>query len=340
MKILVTGGAGFIGSHTVVELLNKNYDVVVVDNFCNSKEYVLNKIKQITNRHFSFYDIDLCDYEKMDNLFQNERIDVIIHFAALKSGADSILNPGLYYHNNIDSTHNLVSLMEKYGVSKIIFSSSATVYGNSKNAPISEDEPIGDVISPYGMTKYLDELYLANRAETTKKFKAIAFRYFNPIGAHPSGLIGEDSPDEIPNNLMLYLLKVANKELPYLNIFGADYNTIDGSGVRDYIHVVDLALGHIAAIPYFDKMDKYFDVFNLGTGCGNTVFELVHAFEIENNVKIPCKVVNRRPGDVEISYASVEKASRLLNWRARYNIKNCVIDAWRFKKNKNEDYKV
>ena len=211
MKVLVTGGVGFIGSHTVVELLNKNYDVVVVDNLANSKEYILERIKAITSKDFAFYKCDLCDLIDLENVFASEKPDVIIHFAALKSGAESIVNPGLYYHNNIDSTHNLVSLMEKYGVKKMVFSSSATVYGNSKNVPIKETEPIGDVISPYGMTKYLDELYLSNRSESTGKFKVIAFRYFNPIGAHPSGLIGEDSTDNIPTNLMLYLLKVAKK---------------------------------------------------------------------------------------------------------------------------------
>ena len=330
MKILVTGGTGFIGSHTVVELLKQNHEVVVADNLCNSKEYVISKIKEITNKDFTFYNLDLCDFGPMEEMFKNENLDLVIHFAALKSGADSITHPGLYYHNNIDGTHNLITLMEKYCVKKIIFSSSATVYGNSKNVPINESEPIGDVISPYAMTKYLDELYLFNRATTTHKFKAIIFRYFNPIGAHPSGLIGEDSPDDIPNNLMLYLLKVASKELPFLNVFGADYQTIDGSGVRDYIHVVDLALGHIAAIPYFSKMQNYFDVFNLGTGNGNTVFQLIHAFETMNKVKIPFKIANRRPGDVEISYASVEKAKKLLGWEAKFNINDCVVDAWRF----------
>ena len=333
MKVLVTGGTGFIGSHTIVELLERNYEVVCVDNLCNSKKSVIERIKRITNKDFSFYECDLRDCDKLTRIFEKEKIDCIIHFAALKSGADSIKNPGLYYDNNMQSTFNLVTLMEKFGVDKIVFSSSATVYGNCKNVPIKETEPIGNVISPYGMTKYLNELYLMNRASETKKFKAIAFRYFNPIGAHPSGLIGEDSPDDIPNNLMLYLLKVANRELPHLNIFGNDYNTKDGSGVRDFIHVVDLAIGHISAINYFDKMsDNYFEVFNLGTGQGHTVLELVKTFESVNDVIIPCKIVGRRPGDVEISFASVEKANSLLNWKAKFSLADCLIDAWRFKK--------
>jgi len=334
MKILVTGGAGFIGSHTVVELLNQNHQVVVVDNFCNSKEYVLEHIKRITGKSFSFYNLDLCDFASLEKVFEKENIDCIFHFAALKSGADSIKYPEKYYRNNIDSTHNIVALMEKYNVQKIVFSSSATVYGNSKNVPILETEPVGDVISPYGMTKYLDELYLFDRAEQSKKFKVIAFRYFNPIGSHPSGLIGEDSPDDIPNNLMLYLLKVANKELPYLNIFGNDYKTKDGSGIRDYIHVVDLALGHISALAYFDKMDKQFDVFNLGTGNGHSVYEFVSCFESVNNVNVPTKVAPRRPGDVEISYACVDKANQVLNWKARYSLNDCVKDSWNFYLNK------
>lgn len=334
MKVLVTGGAGFIGSHTVVELLNKGYEVVIVDNFCNSKPYVIDRIKEITKKDFKFYKADVCDFKIMKDIFLHENIDCVIHFAALKSGADSIKNPGLYYNNNMQSTFVLVSLMEEFGVDKIIFSSSATVYGNSKNVPIDEEEIIGSVISPYGMTKYLNELYLKNRANENKKFKAIAFRYFNPIGAHPSGLIGEDSPDEIPNNLMLYMLMVANGELPYLNIFGNDYNTKDGSGIRDYIHVVDLALGHVAGLNYFEKMSSNYEVFNLGTGNGFSVYELVDAFEKINNVHIPTKVAPRRPGDVEISYASVRKANQKLGWFATKTKEDCVKDAWNFKLNK------
>lgn len=331
MKILVTGGTGFIGSHTVVELLKRGYEVLIVDNFSNSKPYVLERIKEITKKDFKFFKTNICDYGEMEKIFKNEKIDCIIHFAALKSGADSIKNPGLYYFNNIESTRIIVSLMKKYGVKNIIFSSSATVYGNSKNVPIIEEEQTGNVISPYGMTKYLNELFLKDVSEQHKDIKVVTFRYFNPIGAHPSGLLGEDSPDDVPNNLMLYMLKVANKELPYLHVFGNDYNTKDGSGIRDYIHVVDLANGHIAAIKYFNKMKTNFEVFNLGTGKGFSVFELIKAFEEQNNVSIPFKISSRRPGDVEISYACVNKANRLLKWKAVYTKEDCVRDAWNFK---------
>lgn len=333
MKILVTGGAGYIGSHTVVELLNRNYDVVVVDNFCNSKEYVLERIKRITNKNFTFYKVNICNYNEMDKIFNHEKFDCVLHFAALKSGKDSIVDPGKYYENNLNGCYVLTSLMEKYGVKKLVFSSSATVYGNSKKVPIKENDEIGNVISPYGMTKYLAELYFSSRAAQTKKFKVISFRYFNPIGAHFSGLLGEDSPDDVPNNLMLYILKVATKELPFLYVYGEDYNTPDGSGIRDYIHVVDLAIGHVLAIKYFDKMPNHFEAFNLGTGHGYSVFEIIKCFENENKTFIPFKIVGRRPGDVEISYADVRKANAILNWRAKYNLSDCVKTAWKFKQN-------
>lgn len=335
MKVLVTGGTGFIGSHTVVELLNNNHDVVVVDNYCNSKRNVLPKIQQITNKKCLFYEVDICDFDALENVFKNENIEAIIHFAALKSGADSIKNPGLYYTNNIEGTYNILKLMKKYSVKKIIFSSSATVYGDSQNVPIKENEIIGNVISPYGMTKYLTELLLENKTKQTNDFKAISLRYFNPIGAHPSGLIGEDSPDDIPNNLILYILKVAKKELPFLKVFGSDYRTPDGSGIRDYIHVVDLARGHLAALSYLDKMEKNYDVFNLGTGKGHTVIELIKVFENENKIKIPYRFVDKRPGDVEISYADCSKANKLMGWRAEFTMADALRDAWNFAKNKN-----
>ena len=330
MKILVTGGAGFIGSHTVVELLSSGYQVVIVDNFCNSKEYVIDRIRQITGLKPTVYNCDITNYDEMEKIFSNEHFDCVIHFAALKSGADSIKSPGLYYHNNIDSTFVIVSLMEKYGVKKMVFSSSATVYGNNENVPIKETEPIGNVISPYGMTKYLCELFLKNKAEQSQKFKVIALRYFNPIGAHPSGLIGEDAPDAVPNNLMLYVLKVAKKELPYLNVFGNDYQTKDGSGLRDYIHVVDLARGHVASVNHFEKMKKQFEVFNLGTGKGHTVIELIDTFESVNGIKIPYKFAPRRPGDVSVSYACVNKANRVLGWKTELTLQDCLRDSWNF----------
>lgn len=333
MKILVSGGAGFIGSHTIVELLNNGYDVVCVDNFCNSKEGVIDKIKLISGKDFKFYKCDVCDFEQMNKIFEKEKIDCVIHFASLKSGAESIINPGLYYSNNINSTFVIATLMEKYCVDKIIFSSSATVYGNSRNVPIKETEEIGNVISPYGLSKYLNELYLKNRSENNKKYKAIALRYFNPIGAHPSGIIGEDAPNSIPNNLMLYLLDVADGKLPFLNIFGCDYDTPDGSGIRDFVHVVDLARGHVAALKYFKKMENYYEVFNLGTGTGHTVLELVKTFERVNHIHIPIKISQRRPGDVDISFASVEKANNLLNFKCIYDLDDCMFDSWKFKIN-------
>ena len=334
MKILVTGGNGFIGSHTVVELLLREYDVVVVDNMCNSKDYVASRINAITKKNFSFYKCDLTVLEELESIFKKEKPDAIIHFAALKSGADSISNPGAYYHNNIDGLFNIVFLMKKYNVNKIVFSSSATVYGNNKTVPILETDPVGDVISPYGMTKFLGELYL-ERVSRDNSFKCVALRYFNPIGAHPSGLLGEDSPDQIPNNLMLYTLKVANKELPFLRVFGCDYNTADGSGVRDFIHVVDLAKGHIAALDYFKSMKTPFEVFNLGTGKGTSVLSFINCFERINNVDIPFKVVDRRPGDVEKSFACVEKANKKMRWKTELTIEDCVRDAWLFYKKNN-----
>ena len=331
MNILVTGGAGFIGSHCVVELLNSGHNVIIVDNFCNSKRGVINRIKMITERDFSFYEIDITNYSDLRLVFQNNKIDAIMHFAALKSGADSIENPGLYYQNNIQSTFNLVKLMEEFGVKYIVFSSSATVYGNSSNVPILETEEIGNVISPYGMTKYLCELYLKSVSEQTGKIKTVCLRYFNPVGAHPSGLIGEDSPDAVPNNLILYLLDVAKGKLPFLKIYGSDYNTPDGSGIRDYIHVVDLAKGHIAALDYLVRENKNFDVFNLGTGHGHTVLDVVNTFKSVTGVDIPYKYVERRPGDVEISYASVKKANELLKWHTEKTLADALMDVWTFK---------
>lgn len=328
--VLVTGGAGFIGSHTVVELLKRDFGVIVIDNFCNSKISVINRMKEITKKDFDFIRCDIRNLNDLEKVFKSHKIDVVMHFAALKSGADSIKNPKTYYENNVVGTENLIKAMEQYGVEKLIFSSSATVYGDSKNVPIKETEVIGKTLSFYGETKYLNELYLKEHSCKLKKIKTIVFRYFNPIGANPTGLIGEDSPDKVPNNLMLYVLKVAKRELPYLKIFGNDYDTPDGTGVRDFIHVVDLALGHIAAIDYLDKTKNRFEVFNLGTGKGHSVLELVHVFERINNVTIPYVIASRRPGDVEKSYACVDKANKQLNWYAEKTLDDCVQDAWCF----------
>jgi UDP-glucose 4-epimerase len=328
MKILVTGGTGFIGSHTIVELIKAGHKVVVLDNLANSKKQVLPRIQKICGVLPDFYYGSISDQLFLDSVFEKEHIDCVIHFAALKSNADSIKNPGLYFENNLYSTLKLLKAMETNQVKKIIFSSSATVYGLTKIVPIHETDLIGDVISPYGMTKYLNELLLADYARQHKDFKAIALRYFNPIGAHPSGVIGEDPVDDTPNCLMPYITRVALGKIPFLNVFGNDYDTVDGTGLRDYIHVVDLALGHIAAIDYLNEMKNGFDVFNLGTGEGTTVLELIHAFEETNHVRIPYKIVGRRPGDVAKSFACVEKANNILGWHAKYTIIDCVRDSW------------
>lgn len=328
MKILVTGGTGFIGSHTVVELIKAGNSVVILDNLANSKKGVLDRIKQLCNVSPSFYCGDICDEKFLNFVFDKEKIDCVIHFAALKSNAESIAKPGLYFNNNLYSSLKLLKAMEAHGVHQIVFSSSATVYGLTEIVPIHETDLIGNVISPYGMTKYLNELLLMDYARQHVGFKAIALRYFNPIGAHPSGIIGEDPVDDTPNCLMPYLTRVALKKLPYLNVFGNDYDTSDGTGLRDYIHVVDLALGHVAAVNYLSKMKNSFDVFNLGTGKGTTVLELIRVFEEVNQIRIPYKVVGRRPGDVAKSFADVSKANKILGWKSRFTVEDCVRDSW------------
>ena len=295
MKILVTGGTGYIGSHTCVELLNAGYEIVVLDNLSNSKIEVVDKIKKITGKDFKFYEQDLCDEEKLDTLFKNENIDAVIHFAGLKAVGESVEKPILYYQNNLDSTLNLCKIMNKYNVKKIVFSSSATVYGSQDILPIKETANLSTT-NPYGSTKLFIEYILDDIYKSDNDWSIIKLRYFNPVGAHESGLIGED-PNGIPNNLMPYVSKVAIGELPNLNVFGNDYNTKDGTGVRDYIHVVDLAKGHIKALEYIDK-NKGSIAVNLGTGIGYSVLDIVNAYEKENNVKIPYKIVERRDGDI------------------------------------------
>ena len=330
MRILVTGGIGFIGSHTVVELLNNNYEVVVIDDFSNSKKEVIDKINKITNKDFKFYYGDLGDDELVDKIFKENKIDAVIHFAGYKAVGESVEKPLKYYTNNLGITLNLCNVMNKYNVKNLIFSSSATVYGKPKSLPIDETFEVGCTTNPYGETKLMIERILKDIYNADNSWNIAILRYFNPIGAHKSGLIGED-PNDIPNNLMPYIVRVATGKADHLNVFGNDYDTVDGTGVRDYIHVVDLARGHIKALEWTLK-DKGLDYFNLGTGKGTSVLELVNAFEKYNNVNIPYNIVGRREGDVDSCYASVNKASEVLGFKTIYDIKDMVIDSYNFAK--------
>ncbi len=327
MSILVTGGVGFIGSHTVVELLEKGEEIVIVDNFCNSSPDVLNKIKEITNKDFKFYEVDLLDEEKLEKVFEENNIESVIHFVGLKAVGESVAKPIEYYHNNITGTLILLKLMKKYNCKKIVFSSSATVYGNPASLPIKEDFPLSTT-NPYGSTKLMIEQILQDVCVADTDFSVAILRYFNPIGAHESGLIGE-VPNGIPNNVMPYILKVASGEYEALTVFGNDYNTADGTGVRDYIHVVDLAKGHLKAL---DKIreEKGVKIYNLGTGNGYSVLDLVTNFEKVNGVKVNYKIGARRPGDIAACYADPSKARDELGWVAERGIEEMCKDAWRF----------
>ena len=328
MKILVTGGLGFIGSHTVVELLDNNYEVVVIDNLSNSKIEVVDKIKEITNKDFTFYKGDLIDKELVDKIFKENDIEAVIHFAGYKAVGESVQKPLKYYSNNLGITINLCEIMSKYNVKNIIFSSSATVYGNPKKLPIKETFEVGNTTNPYGETKLMIERILKDIYISDNSWNIAILRYFNPIGAHKSSLLGEN-PNDIPNNLMPYIVKVAVGELDHLNVFGNDYNTIDGTGVRDYIHVVDLAKGHIKALEW-TKKNEGIDYFNLGTGKGTSVLELVNAFEKYNNVKINYVITERRKGDIDSCYADPSYAKSKLNWESEYTLKDMVIDSYNF----------
>lgn len=329
MSILVTGGAGFIGSHTVAQLLEKGEELVIVDNFCNSSPEVLDKIKEITNKNFKFYEVDLLDEEKLEKVFKENSIESVIHFAGLKAVGESVAKPIEYYHNNITGTLVLLKLMKKYNCKKIVFSSSATVYGNPASLPIKEDFPLSTT-NPYGSTKLMIEQILQDVCVADANFSVAILRYFNPIGAHESGLIGE-VPNGIPNNVMPYILKVASGEYEALTVFGNDYNTPDGTGVRDYIHVVDLAKGHLKAL---DKIreEKGVKIYNLGTGKGYSVLDLVTNFEKVNGVKVNYKIGARRPGDIAACYADPSKARDELGWVAEKGIEEMCRDAWRFVK--------
>lgn len=326
-QILITGGTGFIGSHTVLELLKKNYDVVVLDNLSNSKKESLTRVEKISGKKINFYKIDLLDKKGLHNLFSSYRFDSVIHFAGLKAVGESVKEPLKYYQNNITGTLNLCEVMVEHDVKKIVFSSSATVYGDPEESPITEESKLTSV-NPYGATKLGIENIFRDLFKSDPSWRIALLRYFNPVGAHESGLIGED-PNGIPNNLFPYITQVAVGKLNHLRIYGDDYETHDGTGVRDYIHVVDLANGHIKCLEKLSESTGIY-TYNLGTGKGSSVLDVVKAFEKANGVAIPYKFVPRRPGDAAVCYADVSKAAKELNWRTERNLEDMCRDAWRW----------
>ncbi|MDO5009655.1 MAG: UDP-glucose 4-epimerase GalE [Intestinibacter bartlettii] len=325
MNILVTGGAGYIGSHTAIELINAGYEVVIVDNLCNSSAVVIDRIQEITGKSVKFYEIDTRDSKKLRVVFEENKIDAVIHFAALKAVGESVEKPLEYYDNNLTNTITVLKLMKEFGVDKFVFSSSATVYGNPETCPIREDFPLSTT-NPYGSTKLMIEDMLRDICKANKDFNVAILRYFNPIGAHESGLIGEE-PNGIPNNLMPYITKVAIGQLKQLSVFGDDYDTHDGTGVRDYIHVVDLANGHVKALEKLNQKPGLV-TYNLGTGTGYSVLDLVKAFEKASGVEIPYKIVERRAGDIAMCYADATKAQKELGWVAKYDVNKMCQDSW------------
>ena len=329
MSVLVTGGAGYIGSHTVVELLNENKKVIVVDNFSNSKPEMLDKIKKITNKDFKFYELDYSNKEKMDKVFAENKIDSVIHFAGYKAVGESVEKPIEYYTNNVSGTLNLLDVMRKHNVKTIIFSSSATVYGDPEVVPLTEMCKIGGTTNPYGSSKLFIEQILKDVYKSDNTWDVCILRYFNPIGSHESGIIGEE-PQGRPNNLMPYIVRVASGELEELSIFGNDYNTPDGTGVRDYIHVVDLAKGHIKALEKLEKEKSRIYIYNLGTGKGYSVLDMVHAFEKTTGQKIKYKITERRAGDIATCYADATKAKEELNWVAEKTLEDMCRDSWNY----------
>lgn len=330
MTVLVTGGLGYIGSHTCVEILKMGERLVVLDNLSNSKIEIKDKIEKISGKSFKLYIADLLDKDTLDKVFSENKIDAVVHFAGLKAVGESVREPLMYYTNNITGTLNLLEVMQKYGTKKLVFSSSATVYGSPKKVPITEDMPLS-ATNPYGSTKLMIEQILQDVCVADKEFKVVILRYFNPIGAHESGIIGED-PNGIPNNLMPYICRVASGKLKELSVFGCDYDTHDGTGVRDYIHVVDLAKGHIKALERLDKNDCGTFIYNLGTGTGYSVLDMVKAFEKVNGVEIKYKIVERRPGDIATCFADASKAERELGWKAEKTLEDMVESAWNYEK--------
>lgn len=329
MSVLLTGGAGYIGSHTCVELLNAGYEVVVVDNYVNSQYEAIRRVEQITGKSVKTYEADVCDREAMDKLFAAEKIDSVIHFAGLKAVGESVAQPLMYYRNNIDATLTLCEMMEKYGVKRIVFSSSATVYGTPDSSPIAEDARTGLCSNPYGWTKYMIEQMLRDWAVAHPELSVVLLRYFNPVGAHPSGLIGEN-PNGKPNNLMPNVLNAASGKMKELKVFGSDYDTPDGTCVRDYIHVVDLAKGHVCALKYAAE-NTGAEAINLGTGTGYSVLDIINTFERSTGVKVPYVLADRRPGDIASNYSNPAKAYEKLGWKAEKTLDDMCRDSWAFK---------
>ena len=328
MNILVTGGAGYIGSHTCLELLSSGYGVVVVDNLCNSNPKSLDRVEALTGKKLKFYEGDVRDEELLRKIFAENEISAVIHFAGLKAVGESVAQPWRYYDNNLNSTLVLTKVMGEAGVKRIIFSSSATVYSGDNEMPLRENSRTGNCTNPYGWTKYMTEQILSGMAHADPEWSIVLLRYFNPIGAHESGRIGED-PRGIPNNLMPYITQVAIGRRDHLSVFGNDYDTPDGTGVRDYIHVVDLAKGHVAAVKYVVGTQGC-EVFNLGTGTGYSVLDMVKAFEKANGVKVPYQIVDRRPGDLPTCYADPAKSAEVLGWKAEKNLEDMCRDSWRW----------
>ena len=329
MAVLLPGGAGFIGSHTAIELLNEGKEIIIIDNFSNSKPEVLDKIKQITGKEFKFYEIDYLDREKLEKVFQENEIEAVINFAGYKAVGESVKKPLEYYENNISGAVVLLQTMQKYNVKKFIFSSSATVYGDPERIPITEDCKTGGTTNPYGTTKLFIEQILQDLYKSDNTWDIAILRYFNPVGAHESGLIGEE-PQGIPNNLMPYIVRVASGQLEQLSVFGNDYDTHDGTGVRDYIHVVDLAKGHIKALEKLEKENTGIYIYNLGTGTGYSVLDMVKAFEEATGKTVKYKIAPRRPGDIAACYSNPEKAKKELGWEATKTLKDMCQDSWRY----------
>lgn len=341
MAILVTGGAGYIGSHTCVELLNEGYEIVVVDNLYNSSREAIKRVEEITGKTVTFYETDLLDEQALNEVFEKNAIDSVIHFAGYKAVGESVAKPIEYYHNNLTGTLILCDVMRRHGVKNIVFSSSATVYGDPETLPITEELKTGGVTNPYGQTKFMIEQILTDICVSDPAWHVILLRYFNPIGAHPSGMIGED-PNGIPNNLLPYVAQVAVGKLEKIHVFGDDYDTVDGTGVRDYIHVVDLAKGHVKALEKIESMEKNEEggvkIYNLGTGKGSSVMEIIHAFEKACGKPLPYVVDARRPGDIAACYADASKAERELHWKAEKTLDDMCADTWRWQSHNPNGY--